>query len=114
MMTLVRPGKLPRGEGVKEAAAAAETFPTPMEEPRKVIKAWYLGSQQVNAIIIVIICHICVGFICIPKVSNPGGMDTVNAAIAEKMETVRILSNKETFSQNTDKNKLISSRPIRR
>ena len=33
--------------------------------------------------------RICVGFICIPKVSNPGGMDTVNAAIAEKMETVR-------------------------
>ena len=55
MMSLVWPGKLPRGEGVKEAAAAAETFPTPMEEPRKVIKAWYLGSQQVNAIIIVII-----------------------------------------------------------
>ena len=55
MMTLIWPGKLPRGEGVKEAAAAAETFPTPMEEPRKVIKAWYLGSQQVNAIIIVII-----------------------------------------------------------
>ena len=54
MMTHVRPGKLPRGEGSKEAAAAAETFPTPMEEPRKVIKAWYLGSQQVNAIIIVI------------------------------------------------------------
>ena len=51
MMTHVRAGKLPRGEGSKEAAAAAETFPTPMEEPRKVIKAWYLGSQQVNAII---------------------------------------------------------------
>ena len=55
MMTHVRAGKLPRGEGSKEAAAAAETFPTPMEEPRKVIKAWYLGSQQVKAIIIVII-----------------------------------------------------------
>ena len=60
MMSLVWPGKLPRGEGVKEAAAAAETFPTPMEEPRKVIKAWYLGSQQVNAIIIVIIIIIIV------------------------------------------------------
>ena len=60
MMTHVRPGKLPRGEGSKEAAAAAETFPTPMEEPRKVIKAWYLGSQQVNAIIIVIIIIIIV------------------------------------------------------
>merc|ERR1712012_509656 len=48
-------GKLPRGEGSKEATAAAETFPTPMEEPRKVIKAWYLGSQQVSAIVIVII-----------------------------------------------------------
>ena len=24
-----------------------ETFPTPMEEPRKVVKAWYLGSLQV-------------------------------------------------------------------
>jgi len=57
------PGKLPRGG----AEASSETFPTPMEEPRKVIKAWYLGSLQV---------------------SNPGGMETVNAAIAEKMETV--------------------------
>ena len=26
----------------------SETFPTPMEEPRKVIKAWYLGCQQVR------------------------------------------------------------------
>ena len=24
-----------------------ETFPTPMEEPRKICKAWYLGSLQV-------------------------------------------------------------------
>ena len=60
MMTHVRAGKLPRGEGSREAAAAAETFPTPMEEPRKVIKAWYLGSQQVSAIIIVIIIVIIV------------------------------------------------------
>jgi len=52
--------KLPRPE-------ATETFPTPMEEPRKVIKAWYLGSLQV---------------------SNPGGMETINAAIKEMMEGV--------------------------
>ena len=25
-----------------------ETFPTPMEEPRKIVKAWYLGSLQVK------------------------------------------------------------------
>ena len=30
------------------AAGLSETFPTPMEEPRKVIKAWYLGCLQVN------------------------------------------------------------------
>merc|ERR1719209_2919799 len=57
------PGKLPRGE----ASGPTETFPTPMEEPRKVIKAWYLGSLQV---------------------SNPGGMETINAAIKEMMEGV--------------------------
>ena len=28
-------------------AETVETFPTPMEEPRKVCKAWYLGSLQV-------------------------------------------------------------------
>jgi len=44
-----------------------ETFPTPMEEPRKIVKAWYLGSLQV---------------------SQPGGMDTINAAITELTETV--------------------------
>ena len=38
------PQKLPR----HEPTVAAETFPTPMEEPRKVIKAWYLGSLQVG------------------------------------------------------------------
>jgi hypothetical protein len=35
----------------RAAAAVAdqpETFPTPMEEPRKVMKAWYLGSLQVR------------------------------------------------------------------
>eukprot|EP00088_Acartia_fossae_P002301 TRINITY_DN10925_c0_g1_i1.p1 TRINITY_DN10925_c0_g1~~TRINITY_DN10925_c0_g1_i1.p1 ORF type:complete len:710 (-),score=234.46 TRINITY_DN10925_c0_g1_i1:545-2674(-) len=44
-----------------------ESFPTPMEEPRKMIKAWYLGNIQV---------------------SQPGGMETVNAAIQELTENV--------------------------
>jgi amyloid beta (A4) precursor protein-binding family B protein 2 (Fe65-like) len=35
-------------------------FPTPMDEPRKVLKAYYLGSKLVN---------------------KPTGMDTLNAAI---------------------------------
>ena len=45
-------GKLTRASSSNVAAGAAaglsETFPTPMEEPRKVIKAWYLGCLQVN------------------------------------------------------------------
>lgn len=53
-------GKLARG-------AEQETFPTPMEEPRKVIKSWYLGSLQVT---------------------QPGGVETINAAIKELMEGV--------------------------
>jgi len=44
-----------------------ESFPTPMEEPRKMMKAWYLGNLQV---------------------SQPSGMETVNAAILELNETV--------------------------
>lgn len=58
------------GRLAPRAAAAGdqpETFPTPMEEPRKVLKAWYLGSLQV---------------------SQSGGMDTINAAIQELTTTV--------------------------
>lgn len=39
---------------------AAQSFPTPMEEPKKVLKAQYLGSTEVN---------------------QPTGMDVLNAAI---------------------------------
>jgi amyloid beta (A4) precursor protein-binding family B protein 2 (Fe65-like) len=74
-------GKLPRPEAVPEAAQ--ETFPTPMEEPRKVMKAWYLGSLQVGSVVVA-----SKALHPSPQVSNPGGMETVNAAIAEKMETV--------------------------
>lgn len=38
----------------------AQSFPTPMEEPKKVLKAQYLGSTEV---------------------SQPTGMDTLNTAI---------------------------------
>ena len=41
---MITTGKLPR----PEAAAPVETFPTPIEEPRKVMKVWYLGSLQVR------------------------------------------------------------------
>ena len=46
-------------------APLTETFPTPMEEPRKVIKAWYLGNLLVD---------------------TPGGMDVINTAINQMME----------------------------
>lgn len=38
----------------------AQSFPTPMEEPKKVLKAQYLGSTEVN---------------------QPTGMEVLNAAI---------------------------------
>lgn len=40
--------------------SAAQSFPTPMEEPKKVLKAQYLGSLEVN---------------------QPTGMDVINQAI---------------------------------
>ena len=46
---------------------APESFPTPMEEPRKVLKGWYLGTLQVN---------------------KPCGMDIINGAIDELMNSV--------------------------
>jgi amyloid beta (A4) precursor protein-binding family B protein 2 (Fe65-like) len=55
------------GSTGKRIVHAVESFPTPMEEPRKTMKAWYLGNIQV---------------------SQPSGMDTINAAIKELMETV--------------------------
>ena len=49
----------------KLSRPVTETFPTPMEEPRKVIKASYLGTLQVD---------------------SPGGMEVINTAINQMME----------------------------
>ncbi|XP_023345968.1 protein Fe65 homolog [Eurytemora carolleeae] len=66
--TAPRPTSLAVESGKKLARPEPqETFPTPMEEPRKILKAWYLGSLQVT---------------------QPGGMNTINAAIQELTETV--------------------------
>ena len=47
--TAPRPTSLAVESGKKLARPEPqETFPTPMEEPRKILKAWYLGSLQVN------------------------------------------------------------------
>jgi len=64
-----RPTSLAVDTGTKKLLRpeTVETFPTPMEEPRKVCKAWYLGSLQVT---------------------QPGGMDTINAAIQELVERI--------------------------
>ena len=60
----------------------SETFPTPMEEPRKVIKAWYLGCLQVRLN--------CLFFInpsnIIVQVASPGGMEVINTAINDMIE----------------------------
>ena len=40
--------KLARPGSSSGQTQISETFPTPMEEPRKVIKAWYLGCLQVR------------------------------------------------------------------
>ena len=60
----------------------SETFPTPMEEPRKVIKAWYLGCLQVR--------RNCLFFInpsnMIVQVASPGGMEVINTAINDMIE----------------------------
>ena len=58
--------KLPRPNSIHTGASLSETFPTPMEEPRKVINAWYLGTMQVT---------------------SPGGMEVINSAINSMMET---------------------------
>jgi len=46
--TAPRPTSLAVEGGRKLVGGHAETFPTPMEEPRKILKAWYLGSLQVS------------------------------------------------------------------
>ena len=35
----------------KRIIHSVESFPTPMEEPRKMMKAWYLGNLQVYIVI---------------------------------------------------------------
>ena len=58
---LIRPTSLGFNDKLKtRSVPAPESFPTPMEEPRKVLKAMFLGQLQV---------------------SKPGGMDTINDAI---------------------------------
>lgn len=46
------------------SSSPAQSFPTPMEEPKKVLKAQYLGSLEVN---------------------QPTGMDVINQAIDSMM-----------------------------
>ena len=60
---LTRPNSIHAGAAM---AGLSETFPTPMEEPRKVINAWYLGCMEVT---------------------SPGGMEVINSAINSMMET---------------------------
>ena len=49
--TAPRPTSLAVESGKKLARPEPqETFPTPMEEPRKILKAWYLGSLQVDLV----------------------------------------------------------------
>lgn len=57
-----RPTNLPtqNRRGVRPGSAPVQSFPTPMEEPKKTIKAYYLGATQVN---------------------KPMGIDIVNTAI---------------------------------
>jgi len=68
-MSTSRPTSLAvsKGSGVSAEKSLQDMFPTPMEEPKRDITAWYLGCLQV---------------------SKPGGMDTLNAAVTEMMEGV--------------------------
>lgn len=52
---------------VLSCCSTAQSFPTPMEEPKKILRAQYLGSMQV---------------------SRPGGMDILNEAIDTLVSTV--------------------------
>ena len=69
----VSSAKLSRPASNNTSAGLSETFPTPMEEPRKVINAWYLGTKQVD---------------------HAGGMEVINTAINEMMEN----TNKDEWS----------------
>ena len=44
---LARPSTAATARAGEAAAGLSETFPTPMEEPRKVVQAWYLGNMEV-------------------------------------------------------------------
>lgn len=52
-----------------QSKIVAQSFPTPMEEPKKVLKAQYIGSAEVL---------------------QPTGMDVLNGAIDQLLETVPV------------------------
>lgn len=52
-----------------QSKIVAQSFPTPMEEPKKVLKAQYVGSAEVL---------------------QPTGMDVLNGAIDQLLETVPV------------------------
>lgn len=64
---LARPTNLPtqNRRGARKANAPLHSFPTPMEEPKKILKAHYLGATQVN---------------------KPCGIDIINAAIERMIQ----------------------------
>merc|ERR1719414_2151256 len=58
---LIRPTHFTTKLKTKTVSRAPESFPTPMEEPKKIIKAKFIGEVEVD---------------------KPGGMETINQAIA--------------------------------
>jgi len=62
---LARPSTAATARAGEAAAGLSETFPTPMEEPRKVLQAWYLGTMEV---------------------AGAGGMELINTSINQMME----------------------------
>lgn len=74
---MIRPTHFTTKLKTKTVSRAPDSFPTPMEEPKKIIKAKFFGEIEVSR-------HVCMkgSFynVCL-KVDRPGGMDTINKAI---------------------------------
>lgn len=88
----------------------AQSFPTPMEEPKKVLKAQYLGSTEVQQPTGMDTLNAAIELTL--RESKDGGRDNVNVAVAPSMISIHSSGVNENFISQMSASMHISTLPL--